>query len=146
MTDSKSSSDLQVAKAKADSEAKPKPGSLIMSGMRSTHHMHIGNYFGALKQWLDLQAEYSGIYGVMNWHAMTSRYKEPHDVSRFAREIYAEWIAWGLDHEKNVIFIQSEVPELLELNMYFDADADVVGRARADLEGCRGGCQGDGYT
>lgn len=119
MTDSKSSSDLQVEKAKADAEAKPKPGSLIMSGMRSTHHLHIGNYFGALKQWLDLQADYRGIYGVMNWHAMTSRYKEPHDVARFAREIYAEWIAWGLDHEKNVIFVQSEVPELLELNMYF---------------------------
>ncbi|HRK07267.1 MAG TPA: tryptophan--tRNA ligase [Pseudobdellovibrionaceae bacterium] len=109
------SSDLQIARA----SEKPAPGSLIMSGMRSTHHLHIGNFHGALKQWLDLQKDYRGFYGVMNWHAMTSRYKEPHEVQRFAREIFAEWIAWGLDHEKNVIFIQSEVPEHIELNMFF---------------------------
>lgn len=114
-----SSSEQQINKAKEEAEARPKPGSIIMSGMRSTHHLHIGNYYGALKQWLYYQNDFQGYYGVMNWHAMTSRYKEPHDVSRFAREIYAEWIAWGLDPEKNVIFVQSEVPELLDLCMFF---------------------------
>jgi tryptophanyl-tRNA synthetase len=111
----KSSSEIQITRA---SERPPK-GSLIMSGMRSTHHMHIGNYFGALHQWLHLQNDYAGYYGVMNWHAMTSRYKEPHDVMHFARDMYAEWIAWGLDCEKNVVFIQSEVPEHIELTMFF---------------------------
>jgi len=55
----------------------------------------------------------------MNWHAMTSRYKTPHDVQHFVTDIYAEWIAWGLDPVKNVIFIQSEVPQHVELFMYF---------------------------
>ncbi|MDX9732075.1 MAG: tryptophan--tRNA ligase [Bdellovibrionales bacterium] len=117
MNDSKSasSSELQIKRA----SEKPPEGSLIMSGMRSTAHIHIGNYNGALKQWLELQKDYDGFYGVMNWHAMTSRYKEPHDVMFFVRDIFAEWIAWGLDPEKNVIFVQSEVPEHIELNMFF---------------------------
>lgn len=110
-----SSSEIQISRA----SEKPPKGSIIMSGMRSTHHLHIGNFYGALKQWLDLQADYTGYYGVMNWHAMTSRYKEPHDVMHFARENFADWIAWGLDPEKNVLFVQSEVPEHIELTMFF---------------------------
>lgn len=109
------SSAIQISRA----SEKPPKGSLIMSGMRSTSHIHIGNFFGAMKPWLDLQNDYMGYYGVMNWHGLTTKYKEPHEVMSFAREMYAEWIAWGLDHEKNVIFIQSEVPEHIELTMFF---------------------------
>lgn len=90
-----------------------------MSGMRSTARLHIGNYFGALKNWLDLQDDYPGFYGVMDWHGMTTAYKTPHDVQYFVRDIYAEWISWGLDPKKNVIFVQSLVPEHVELFMYF---------------------------
>jgi len=97
----------------------PPAGSLIMSGMRTTAQLHIGNYHGALKQWLELQKDYKGFYGAMNWHAMTSRYKEPHDVMNFVREIVAEWLAWGLDPDQNIIFVQSEVPEHVELCMFF---------------------------
>ena len=113
-TETISSSEKQIKES-----AKPPPGSTIMSGMRSTHQLHIGNYFGALKSWLELQREYQGYYGVMNWHAMTSAYKNPHDIAHWVRDIYAEWLAWGLDPEKNVIFVQSEVPEHIELTMYF---------------------------
>ncbi len=98
---------------------KPPAGSLIMSGMRTTHNLHIGNYHGALKQWLDLQKDYRGFYGAMNWHAMTSHYKTPHDVMNFTRVIVAEWLAWGLDPDQNTIFVQSEVPEHIELTMFF---------------------------
>lgn len=90
-----------------------------MSGMRSTARLHIGNYFGALKSWLELQKDYQGFYGVMDWHGMTTSYKTPHDVAYYARDIFAEWLAWGLDPEQNVIFIQSQVPEHLELFMFF---------------------------
>jgi tryptophanyl-tRNA synthetase len=90
-----------------------------MSGMRSTAALHIGNYFGALKQWLELQGQYEGFYGVMDWHAMTSSYKTPHEVQGWVRDIFAEWVAWGLDSERNTLFIQSRVPEHLELNTYF---------------------------
>lgn len=109
------SSELQIKKA----SEKPPVGSVIMSGMRSTHHLHIGNYHGALKQWLELQNDYVGFYGVMNWHALTSHYKEAASTMSFAREIFAEWIAWGLNPEKNTIYIQSEVPEHIELTMFF---------------------------
>ncbi len=111
-----SSSDLQVKRAQSE---KPPKGSVIMSGARSTGRYHIGNYFGAIKNWLELQKEYFGFYGVMDWHAMTSSYKTPHDVQHFARDNYAELIAWGLDPEKNVVFIQSRVPEHVELYTFF---------------------------
>ena len=111
-----SSSDLQVERMKSE---KPPAGSLIMSGMRTTARLHIGNYFGALKNWLELQKDYKGFYGAMDWHAMTSAFKTPHDVQHWARDIFAEWIAWGLDPERNVLFIQSKVPEHLELFTYF---------------------------
>ena len=71
------SSAQQIAKAE-----KPGPGSLIMSGMRTTHRLHFGNYFGALKSWLELQQDFAGIYGAMDWHAMTTKYKEPHEIQR----------------------------------------------------------------
>jgi tryptophanyl-tRNA synthetase len=114
-----SSSEIQVKRAK-DQAARPPSGSIIMSGMRSTARLHIGNYFGALKNWLDLQETYTGFYGVMDWHAMTSAYKTPREVSHWARDIFAEWVAWGLNPEKNTLFIQSHVPEHVELFMYFN--------------------------
>lgn len=110
------SSQEQIERAQRE---RPPAGSLIMSGMRSTARLHIGNYFGALRNWLSLQHDYRGFYGVMDWHAMTSAYKSPRDVQYWARDIYAEWIAWGLDPTKNVIFVQSLVPEHIELYMDF---------------------------
>lgn len=111
-----SSSDRQVAKEKGE---RPAAGSRVMSGMRTTGRLHIGHYFGVLKNWLELQSQYSCFFGAMDWHAMTSQYKTPHEVQSSAREMYAEWIAWGIDPERSVIFIQSYVPEHIELFMYF---------------------------
>lgn len=91
----------------------------IMSGMRPTHRLHIGNYFGALKNWLTLQNEATCFFGVMDWHALTNAYKNPKEPVAWVREIIAEWIAWGLDPKKNVIFIQSQIPETIELFMFF---------------------------
>jgi tryptophanyl-tRNA synthetase len=109
------SSHQQVARA----EEKPPAGSIIMSGMRTTQRLHIGNYFGALKKWLELQNEFQGYYGAMDWHAMTTAYKTPKEIAKWPRDIIAEWLAWGLDPKKNVIFIQSQVPEHIELFTYF---------------------------
>ncbi len=91
----------------------------IMSGMRATHRLHIGNYFGALKNWLSLQNQGQCFFGVMDWHAMTNTYKSPRDVEVWTRDILAEWIAWGIDAEKNVLFIQTQVPEHIDLFMFF---------------------------
>ncbi len=90
-----------------------------MSGMRATGPMHIGHYFGALKNWLALQEEHICFFGAMDWHAQTSLYKSPKDISPYIRDNIAEWISWGLDFEKNCIYVQSCVPETLELNMIF---------------------------
>tara|TARA_B100001248_G_scaffold262724_1_gene261614 strand:- start:4746 stop:5762 length:1017 start_codon:yes stop_codon:yes gene_type:complete len=91
----------------------------VMSGMRTTQSLHIGNYFGALKNWLELQKQYECFFGAMDWHAMTNAYKKPKEIDEYTKDIIADWIAWGLDPEKNVIFIQSMVPEHLELSMIF---------------------------
>lgn len=91
----------------------------VMSGMRTTGSLHIGNYFGALKNWLELQNQYECFFGAMDWHGMTNAYKNTKDISGFTKDIIAEWLAWGLDSEKNVIFVQSLVPEHLELFMIY---------------------------
>lgn len=91
----------------------------VMSGVRTTHHLHVGNYFGAVQNWLKIQHEYQCFFGVMDLHGMTTAYKSSSEIPIYNRDIYADLIAWGLDPEKNTIFIQSMVPEHIELFMYF---------------------------
>jgi len=91
-----------------------------MSGMRTTQSLHIGNYFGALRNWVELQKDYQCFYGAMNWHALTDGFKDPQVFKKFNREIITDWLAFGIDPNKSVIFVQSEMaPELLELHMLF---------------------------
>lgn len=91
----------------------------LMSGARTTGTLHIGNYFGAIKNWIKLQDEYECYFGVMDWHGMTTAYKQTEEITEQNRVIYAEILAWGLDPKKSTIFIQSHVPEHLELFMIF---------------------------
>lgn len=91
----------------------------LMSGVRATGKLHIGHYFGALHNWLRLQNDYECFFGVMDWHGMTTAYKTTAEVPLWARDTYAEFLAWGLDPEKNTIFVQSQVPEHMELFMIF---------------------------
>lgn len=91
----------------------------VMSGMRTTSRLHIGNYFGALKNWVELQDKYECFFGAMNWHALTDAFKTPDVFQKFNREIITDWLAFGIDPKKSVIFVQSELPELHELFMLF---------------------------
>jgi len=91
----------------------------IMSGCRTTSQLHVGNYWGAVHNWLKLQSDHQCFFGVMDLHGLTTAYKNSHEISQFNRDIYADLIAWGLDPEKNTIFIQSMVPEHIELFMHF---------------------------
>lgn len=91
----------------------------VMSGMRVTGRLHIGHYWGALQNWVKLQDEYECFFGAMDWHGMTTAYKSPKEIGPWTREMIAEFLAWGVDPEKATIFIQSRVPEHLELNMIF---------------------------
>ncbi|HWU44985.1 MAG TPA: tryptophan--tRNA ligase [Bdellovibrio sp.] len=95
--------------------AKPR----VMSGMRVTGRLHIGHYFGALQNWVTLQNDYECFFGAMDWHGMTTAYKNPSEIAPWTREMIAEFIAWGIDPEKCTLFVQSQVPEHVELFMIF---------------------------
>ncbi len=89
----------------------------ILSGMRPTGRLHLGHYWGVLQNWVALQDEYDCYFMIADWHALTSEWMHPEAIPRNVREIAADWIACGVDPEKSCIFVQSEIPEHLELNM-----------------------------
>ncbi len=91
----------------------------VMSGCRTSHSLHIGNYWGAVANWIKLQNEHECFFGVMDLHGLTTMYKTSNDITAFNRDIYADLIAWGLDPEKSTIFIQSMIPEHIELFLHF---------------------------
>jgi len=90
---------------------------VVLSGMRSTGKIHLGNYFGALKNWVGLQDSYACYYFAADWHALTSDYADPSAIAENTLEMVADWIGAGLDPEKSVIFVQSMVPEHAELHL-----------------------------
>ncbi len=92
---------------------------IVLSGMRSTGKIHLGNYFGALKNWIELQDRYRCFYMAADWHALTSDYADPSQVADNTIEMVTDWLASGLDPRKSVIFVQSLVPEHAELHLLF---------------------------
>ncbi len=79
--------------------------------------MHLGNYFGAVKNWIDLQDRYRCYYTVVDWHALTSDYADPSNIHQATFDAVADWLAAGLDPGKCVIFLQSAVKEHAELHL-----------------------------
>ena len=89
----------------------------VLSGMRPTGMLHIGHYFGALRNWVTLQDEYDCFYMVADWHAVMSEYKDTSKITEYTRENVADWIACGVDPKKSTIFVQSAIPEHAELHL-----------------------------
>jgi tryptophanyl-tRNA synthetase len=89
----------------------------VLSGMRPTGRLHIGHYFGALKNWIELQEKFDCFYFVADWHALTTDYADASQVARNSIEIATDWLAAGLDPEKCTMFVQSEVPGHAELHL-----------------------------
>ncbi len=87
----------------------------VVSGMRPTGQLHLGHLVGALGNWVPLQDQYDCFYFVADWHALTSDYANTEQLTTYACENAADWIAAGLDPGKSTIFIQSLVPEHAEL-------------------------------
>jgi tryptophanyl-tRNA synthetase len=85
--------------------------------MRPTGKLHLGHLVGALRNWVALQAEYDCFYFVADWHALTSGYDDTADLTAYARDNVADWLAAGLDPERSTLFIQSLVPEHAELSL-----------------------------
>lgn len=88
-----------------------------VSGMRPTGPLHIGHYFGVLKNWIELQETEDAYFFVADWHALTSDYADPSKIGANSREMVLDWVAAGLDPEKCVIFRQSKVKEHAELSL-----------------------------
>ena len=88
-----------------------------VSGMRPTGPLHLGHYFGAIKNWVALQDEMQCLYFVADWHALTSEFEDPQRIREFVPELVKDWIVSGLDPEKCVIFQQSMVKEHAELTL-----------------------------
>jgi len=93
---------------------------VIFSGMRPTGRLQLGNLFGALKNWVELQNQgHRCFYCIVDWHAMTTAYDDPREIKENTREILIDWLSAGLDPEKSVIFRQSAVKEHAELHLLF---------------------------
>ena len=86
--------------------------------MRPTGFMHLGNYHGALKNWVELQNQYDCYFFVADWHALTTGYDETQNIEQFSFEMVVDWLGAGLDPEKCTIFMQSKVPEHAELHLF----------------------------
>ena len=90
----------------------------ILSGMRPTGRLHLGNYLGALQNWVALQQDYKCIYTVVDIHALTTL-ESPQDVAEIQpniHEMVLDWLAAGIDPEQCIIFVQSQVPEVMTLH------------------------------
>jgi tryptophanyl-tRNA synthetase len=89
----------------------------VLSGMRSTGKLHLGNYVGALQNWVRLQDQYECFFFVADWHALTTDYADTSQVKQNSLEVLLDWLAAGLDPERCTMFIQSHVPQHAELHL-----------------------------
>jgi len=94
--------------------------STIFSGIQPSGELHIGNYLGAVKNWVELQNKYECIYCIVDYHAITGAY-EPADLRRRTRQMAVSLFAAGLDPNKSTLFVQSMVPEHTELAWIFNS-------------------------
>lgn len=100
------------ASDKQTSEKKEKK--VVLSGIRATGNLHLGNYYGALRNFVRMQDDYDCRYFVADLHALTT-HPDPKMLHENVKDILAEYLAAGLDPEKNIIYVQSDVPEISEM-------------------------------
>ncbi|MBF0485236.1 MAG: tryptophan--tRNA ligase [Candidatus Omnitrophica bacterium] len=89
----------------------------VFSGMRPTGKLHLGHLVGALHNWVRLQDTHRCIYSVVDWHALMGEYEHSQNIKSHIMDMALDWLACGIDPERSIIFVQSEVPEHLELQM-----------------------------
>ena len=93
---------------------------VIVSGMRPTGPLHLGNYFGALKTWVDIQDQHDCYFFVADWHALTTNFEDTSGLREHSRKMVIDWVSAGLDPEECIIFRQSDVPEHAELHLLLE--------------------------
>lgn len=87
--------------------------------MRPTGKLHLGHLVGAISSWIELQKNYPCIFSIVDWHAYMGEYEQSKAIKDNIIDMAIDWIASGIDPEKSILFVQSEVPEHLELAMIF---------------------------
>lgn len=87
----------------------------ILSGMRPTGPLHLGNFHGALANWVNMQSEYDCFFFIADWHALTSDYENTGSLPDYVKDIMIDWLTAGLSPEKSTLFVQSHVKEHAEL-------------------------------
>jgi len=89
----------------------------IVSGMRPTGKLHLGHFHGVLSNWLELQRNFDCFFFAADWHSLTTEYANTDGIKDSIQEMVLDWLAFGIDPEKSVIFEQSRVPQHAELNL-----------------------------
>lgn len=102
----------------------------VVSGIRSTGNLHLGNYFGAIRNFLKMQHEYHCYFFIADYHSLTT-HPTPSDLHANVRQVVAEYLACGLDPEATTLYVQSDVPEIAELYLLLGMNAYV-----GELERC----------
>ncbi len=95
------------------------PKEIVLSGIRPTGFLHLGNYFGAVKNWVRMQDEFDCYFCVVDWHSLTT-HPDTKELRENVHRLLGELIASGLDPEKSVIYVQSDIPEIAELYLYLN--------------------------
>jgi tryptophanyl-tRNA synthetase len=92
-------------------------GKRVLSGMRPTGALHLGNYHGALRNWVELQYQYECFFFIADWHALTTDYEDTSGLQAAIHEVMIDWLAAGLNPGVATLFVQSQVPEHAELHL-----------------------------
>ena len=102
----------------------------VVSGIRPTGNLHLGNYFGALRNFISMQSEHNCYFFIADYHSLTT-HPTPGDLNGNVRQILVEYLAAGLDPEKATLYVQSDVPEVAELYLFLNMNAYI-----GELERC----------
>jgi tryptophanyl-tRNA synthetase len=94
----------------------------VVSGIRPTGYLHLGNYYGAVRNFLRMQEDYNCYFFIADIHSLTT-HPTPNDLQSGVKQVLAEYLACGIDPEKSTIFIQSDVPEVTELYTILNMNA-----------------------
>ncbi len=96
----------------------------VVSGVRPTGNLHLGNYFGAIKNFLKMQEEYNCFFFIADYHSLTT-HPNPEDLNANVRQVLLEYLACGVDPDKCIMYVQSDLPQIAELYLLFNMFAYV---------------------
>ena len=92
---------------------------IVVSGIRPTGNLHLGNYFGAVKNFVQMQHDYKCFFFIADYHSLTT-HPTAEDLHANVKQVLCEYLACGIDPEKSIVYVQSDLPEIPELYLLFN--------------------------